>query len=214
MQAGQSDAAAQRCLLGPFGILLGTKPPGLPGVQLQLEVAPEAPGTFHLSFRQTCWKHWEILKLQLKVYGHAFAPAPFWPLGTGSAEGKILGGLQAAWSRGRSKKTARGAGWRRRNGKVCSLALEEEPPDILWTDIRGPAAASDALKIRLLPSLAVLGASLLPTRETKSLTADVITASCSKRVGTHKQGLSGAGGGPRESSAESISGQQWCGEGR
>lgn len=121
MQAGQSDASAQRCLLVPFGILLGTRPPGLPGVQLQLEVAPEAPGTFHLSCCQTCWKHWEILKLQLEVCGHAFAPALFWPLETGSAEGKILRGLPAAWSRGRSKKTggmlgggegmARGAAW-------------------------------------------------------------------------------------------------------
>ena len=82
---------------------------------------------------------------------------------------------------------------------MCSLAPEEEPPDNLWTDIRGPPAVSDALKIRLLPSLAVLGASLLPTRETKSFTAEVITASGSKRAGTHKQGLSGAGGGPRES---------------
>lgn len=107
--------------------------------------------------------------------------------------------MWAAWSRGRSKKTERGAGRGRRNGKVCSLALEEEPPDNLWTDIRGPPAVSDALKIRLLPSLAVLGASLLPTRETKSFTAEVITASGSKRAGTHKQGLSGAGGGPRES---------------
>lgn len=38
MQPGQSDASAQRCLLVPFGILLGTRPPGLPGVPLQLEV--------------------------------------------------------------------------------------------------------------------------------------------------------------------------------
>lgn len=42
---------------------------------------------------------------------------PFWPLGTGSAEG-ILRGLWAAWSRGRRKKTERGAGRGRRNGKV------------------------------------------------------------------------------------------------
>ena len=128
--------------------------------------------------------------------GLAFAPACFWPLGTGSAEGKILRGLRAAWSRGRSKKTGSGAGRGRGNIKGCSLAREEEPPDTLGTDIRGPPAASDALKIRLLPALAVLGASLLPTRETKPLTADVITASGSKRPGTHKQGLSGAAAGP------------------
>ena len=48
----------------------------------------------------------------------------------------------------------------------------------------------------------MLAASSRPTRETKPFTADVITASGSSGAGTHKQGLRGAGGGPRESREE------------
>lgn len=56
----------------------------------------------------------------------------------------------------------------------------------------------EALKGKLISSLAVLATSSLPLRETNPFTADVITASCSSCAGTHKPGLSGAGRGPRE----------------
>lgn len=85
-----------------------------------------------------------------------------------------------------------------------SPAPKDETPNILLGDFAELLTSPEALKGKLISSLAVLATSLLPLRETNPFTADVVTAFCSRCAGTNEHGLSGAGRGPPEAWEESF----------